>query len=257
MSAVSQSQTIEYPDSDGLPMADNTLQFQWIVTIQGSLDWIFRDRPDVFVAGDLLWYPVEGNNKLRAAPDAMVVFGRPKGYRGSYMQWREDNLPPQVVFEVLSPGNRPREITRKFQFYDTHQVQEYYVIDPDHNFIDGWIRQAGVLREIDALDGWVSPRLGIQFQIGEGQPVRILQPDGTPFLTYQEARALTNEARQHAEHESARAEQESARAEQESVRAEQESARAAFEATRAEQESARADRLADKLRALGIEPNDA
>ncbi|MCU0875242.1 MAG: hypothetical protein MUE50_23160, partial [Pirellulaceae bacterium] len=74
---------IEYPDSDGLPMSDNTLQFQWIVTLQGGLDALFRDDPDVFVAGDLLWYPVEGDNTVRAAPDVLVVFGRPKGYRGS------------------------------------------------------------------------------------------------------------------------------------------------------------------------------
>ncbi len=228
MSIASQTQTIEYPDSDGLPMAENTLQFQWIVTIQGSLDWIFRDDPDVFVAGDLLWYPVEGNNKRRAAPDAMVVFGRPKGYRGSYMQWREDDIPPQVVFEVLSPGNRPRELTDKFQFYDAHQVEEYYVVDPDRNFVDGWIRQAGSLQVIEELNGWISPKLGIHFQQVEGQPVRLLQPDGTPFLTYQEARALTEKARQQAEQEFARA----------------------------EQESARAERLAAKLRELGVEPND-
>ena len=221
MSTVERSQAIEYPDSDGLPMADNTLQFQWIVTIQGSLDWIFRDHPDVFVAGDLLWYPVQGNNKLRAAPDAMVVFGRPKGYRGSYMQWREDDIAPQVVFEVLSPGNRASDITRKFQFYDVHQVEEYYVIDPDHNVVEGWIREAGSLELIANLDRWVSPRLGIHFQISEGQPVRLLQPDGTPFLTYQEARVLTEKARQLAAHE-----------------------------------SARAARLAAQLRALGVEPND-
>ncbi len=249
MSIASQTPAIEYPDSDGLPMAENTLQFQWIVTIQGSLDWIFRDDPDVFVAGDLLWYPVEGNNKRRAAPDAMVVFGRPKGYRGSYMQWREDDIAPQVVFEVLSPGNRPRELTDKFQFYDFHQVEEYYVLDPDRNFIDGWIRQAGRLQSIENIDGWVSPRLRIHFQQFEGQPVILLQPDGTPFLTYQEARDLTERARQLAEQESARAEQESARAEQESARAEHESARA-------EQESARAERLAAKLRELGVEPDE-
>ena len=83
---------IDYPDSDGQPMADNTLQFQWIVTLQGGLDAMFRDDPNVFVAGDLLWYPVEGNNKLRVAPDALVAFGRPKGYRGSYMQWEEDGI---------------------------------------------------------------------------------------------------------------------------------------------------------------------
>lgn len=51
---------IIYPTSDGKPMADNTRQFRWIVTIQGGIDALFRDDPNVFVAGDLLWYPVEG-----------------------------------------------------------------------------------------------------------------------------------------------------------------------------------------------------
>src|SRR5262249_57937537 len=73
---------VEYPDCDGEPMSDNTLQFEWIVTIKEGLEAVFRDDPDVFVAGDLLWYPIEGDNKTRAAPDAMVAFGRPKGYRG-------------------------------------------------------------------------------------------------------------------------------------------------------------------------------
>src|SRR5262245_11370751 len=101
---------VVYPDSDGMPMADNTLQFQWIVTIQGGFDDLFRDRRDAFGAGDLLWYPVEGDNTVRVAPDAMVAFGRPKGYRGSYRQWEEDGIAPQVVFEVLSPSNRAGEM---------------------------------------------------------------------------------------------------------------------------------------------------
>jgi hypothetical protein len=44
----------------------------------GGLDAWFRHDPQVFVAGDLLWYPVEGNNRLSTAPDVMVAFGRPK-----------------------------------------------------------------------------------------------------------------------------------------------------------------------------------
>jgi Uma2 family endonuclease len=75
-----------YPDSDGQPMADNTKQFRWIVTIKENLEWLFANDPNVFVAGDLLWYPVEGNNKTRVAPDILVVFGRQKGDRGSYKQ---------------------------------------------------------------------------------------------------------------------------------------------------------------------------
>src|SRR6266478_4161492 len=122
--------TITYPDSDGQPMAENTLQFRWIVTIEGGLEACFRHDPNVFVAGDLLWYPVEGSNTLRMAPDAMVVFGRPKGDRGSYMQWLENHIAPQVVFEVLSPGNRFGEMLKKFRFYEHYGVEEYYIYDP-------------------------------------------------------------------------------------------------------------------------------
>src|SRR3954464_9457290 len=143
--------TIEYPDSDGQPMADNTLQFEWIVTIKGGLEALFRDRPDVFVAGDLLWYPVEGDATIRLAPDALVVFGRPKGYRGSYRQWEEGDIAPQVVFEVLSPGNRPQEMADKFRFYDTYGVEEYYVYDPDNVVLSGWQRRGGNLQPIDPV----------------------------------------------------------------------------------------------------------
>nr|WP_235963697.1 hypothetical protein [Tautonia rosea] len=54
---------VEYPDSDGKRMAEYTLEFQWIVTIKERLDALFRDRPDVFVAGDLLWYPSKGTTR--------------------------------------------------------------------------------------------------------------------------------------------------------------------------------------------------
>ena len=74
-----------YPESDGRPMADNTKQFRYIVTIHSGIADLFTHDPNVFVAGDLLWYPVEGNNVIRAAPDVMVVFGRPPGDRGSYL----------------------------------------------------------------------------------------------------------------------------------------------------------------------------
>jgi len=100
------NRTIIYPDSDGKPMADNTLQFRWIVLIKENLECLFQEYADVFVAGDLLWYPVEGHPDVRVAPEAMVVFGRPKGERGSYRQWQENNIAPQVIFEILSLGIR-------------------------------------------------------------------------------------------------------------------------------------------------------
>jgi Uma2 family endonuclease len=170
---------VTYSDCDGLPMSDNTQQFNWIVKIKENLEVLFADRSDVFVAGDLLWYPVEGDNRIRRAPDAMVAFGVNKGDRGSYQQWIENNVAPQVVFEILSPGNRLAEMIAKYEFYARYGVEEYYVYAPDRVELTGWVRQEGEFQVIEPIDGWVSPRLGIRFELGE--TLGIFRPDGEPF----------------------------------------------------------------------------
>lgn len=203
---ISTSSEVVYPESDGKPMADNTKQFRWIVVIEQNLEWLFAENPDVFVAGDLLWYPVEGNNQLRMAPDVMVVFGRPKGDRGSYQQWREDNIAPQVVFEVLSPGNTPREMDRKLLFYHTYGVEEYYLYDPDGNQLKGWYRsEEGLLDRIESISGWVSPRLGIRFELAE--ELQLYQPDGTLFFSFTEINRMLEQERQRVEQERQRADE--------------------------------------------------
>jgi Uma2 family endonuclease len=217
---------VTYPDSDGQPMSDNTLQFKWIVTIEGGLEGVFNDDANVFVAGDLLWYPVEGKPTIRAAPDAMVVFGRPKGDRGSYKQWEEEGIPPQVVFEVLSPGNRAGELERKFQFYERYGVEEYYIYDPDRGDLVGWRRVNDILEEIPDMAGFQSPRLKIHFEPREGPDnLKIIGPDGEPFRTYAELVKQSNADR----------------------------LRADEKARLAEEQTQRADRLAARLRELGIE----
>jgi Uma2 family endonuclease len=247
---------IEYPDSDGQPMSDNTLQFEWIVTIKEGLEALFRNDPQVFVGGDLLWYPLKEKPKTRVAPDTMVVFGRPKGYRGSYKQWEEAGIAPQVVFEILSPGNRPGEMIRKFQFYEKHGVDEFYLYDPESGALEGWLRGAQGLVAIDDMNGHVSPRLGIRFEPGEGpNNLKIIGPDGRPFLTYVELFDDREAERQRADFERQRAEAERQRAEAESQRAEAESQRAEAESQRAEAESQRANRMASKLREMGVEPD--
>ena len=192
------AQEIVYPDSDGKPMADNTKQFRWIVTIQGGLDAQFKDKPSVFVAGDLLWYPVEGRPTIRAAPDAMVVFGRPKGDRGSYQQWREGDIAPQVVFEVLSPGNTLPEMLEKLRFYERYGVEEFYIYDPDRSALSGWLGSAGQLNPIEAMDGWVSPRLAIRFTLENGE-LALYHPDGRKFASFVELERLREQAHQRAE----------------------------------------------------------
>ena len=225
---------IDYPDSDGERMSDNTLQFDWIAILKWNAESYFRDDPLVFVAGDHLIYTVEGEREIRQAPDVYVAFGRRKGYRGSYMVWEEDNVFPQVVFEVWSPINRVEKMNEKFKFYEKYGAEEYYILYPDFPaHMVGWIRRDDALVPIPQMNGFVSPRLGFRFAVVKGD-VKVYGPDsrelGTPTDV---ARDLDNERKQTEFHRQ----------------------RAESEKQRAEEQRQRADRLAEKLRGLGIDPN--
>jgi Uma2 family endonuclease len=186
---------IDYPESDGKPMADNTIQFRWIQRLEGNLEALFRDREDVFVAGDNLWYPVKGDIKTRQAPDVYVVFGRPKGDRGAYVQHREEGVPLTVVFEVLSPKNTVKMMEKKLDFYDTYGVEEYYVYDPKKNALTVYKRGRPALRELGPKQKYTSPRLGIKFDLA-GDEMVVYYPDGKPFLTFEEMEADRERERQ-------------------------------------------------------------
>lgn len=187
-----------YPESDGKPMADNTKQFRWILVIEQNLDWLYANDPNVFVAGDLLWYPVKGRNTIVTAPDVMVAFGRPKRDRGSYKQWEQDNIPPQVVFEILSPSNSSTEMDKKLLFYDRYGVDEYYIYDPDKNTLRGWLRTDDGLDAIGEMANWVSPRLTIRFDMS-GEELQIYRPDGCKFFSYAEVNGQLENEKQRAE----------------------------------------------------------
>ncbi len=196
----------------------------------------------------------------------MVAFGRPKGYRGAYLQWREGNIAPQVVFEILSPGNRKGEMDDKFDFYERYGAEEYYVYDPDRGRLDGWLRNAwGKLKPIPEMRGWRSPRLGIRFEL-EGNDWRLYYPDGQRFFTLIEAYDRLRQAELRAAVAMDRAdaalenyygaldrmEEETRRATQEAQRAEQEAQRAEQEAQRATEAEARVRELEAQLRAAGL-----
>jgi Uma2 family endonuclease len=221
---------IDYPDSDGEPMADNTLQFDWITLLVCELRALLHTET-AFVGGNLLWYPIKGDNKTRSAPDVMVAIGRPAGTRSSYRTWNEGDISPQVVFEVSSPGNGYDEMMRRLAFFERFGVEEVYFYSPQDFALQAWHRVDGQLTP-QPLKNLRSPRLGITFAFGE-DGLQIYRPDGRAFSTGDKAVL---------------------RAEQEQERAEREQERAEREQERAQQEQERAERLAAQLRALGIEP---
>ena len=234
------SRPIVYPESDGLPMAENTKQLRWIVTLYGNLAALFSDAPDVFVAGNQFWYPVEGEPEIRMAPDVYVVFGRPKGDRPSYQQWQEGGIPMTVVFEVLSPGNTHLEMVDKQSFYEEYGAEEYYIYDPDSNRLFVYRRQGELLRRVRQTTGFVSPRLGIRFDTS-GPELAVFRPDGQRFLTFEELETEWDKERQ----QRLAAEQRLSQIEQRASQAEQRAARLAELSRKARRQLATAEELTE------------
>ena len=126
MTRVTRRRDDGYPDSDGQPMADNTLQWDWMVKIVGEIE-LFAGQ-QVFVAGDLLWYPMKGDRQSSRRMRSST-FGQPARLPRKDKQWEEDGVAPQVVFEELSPSTLATS-GQKLSWYERHGVDEYYVIDP-------------------------------------------------------------------------------------------------------------------------------
>lgn len=257
---------VYYPAEDGQPMANSDLHALYIMQTRANLEVLF---PDDFVGSDIFWYPVKGRPEICHAPDVLVALGRPAEVGGhrrkSYLQWREEGVAPQVVFEFWSEGNTSGEEERKLRFYERYGVEEYYAYDVQTGRLCGWRREGEALVEIAGMDGWRSPRLGIVFRLEEGM-LRLSYPDGTPFQTLGEARAATERERiareqERAAKEAALAEKERERMAKEAALAEKERERAAKEAALVEKERERlakeaalaeVERLKEKLRASGM-----
>lgn len=121
---------IFYPSSDGEPLAESDLQFTPLTETVHVLRQRYRERSDVYVAGNLLLYYRMNDNEVRVAPDVLVVFGVEDYPRDSYVVWREDGKTPDFVMEIASPSTYSRDMTEKRDVYAGLGVTEYWRFDP-------------------------------------------------------------------------------------------------------------------------------
>jgi virulence-associated protein VagC len=115
------------------------------------------------------------------------------------------------------------------------------------------VRSQEWLEEIEEINGWVSPRLGVRFEL-TADTLEIYRPDGRRFLTPVELDQLREQEYQRAEQEHQRAEQERQRAEQERQRAEQERQDKEAALLQLEEERQRYQDLLAQLQQRGIDP---
>ena len=217
---------IEYPSGDGEPMAENDWQLHAILDAVGVLCHYFRDRPDVYVSGDLFIYYEEGNPKARVAPDVFVVFGVPKHFRQVYKLWEEGPV-PAFVMEVASRGTWRDDEKRKAKLYEQLGVKEYWQYDPTGDYLGLHLKGRRLVGDkyepqpvVDSLDGTVflrSETLGLDFRV-KGEERYFFDPAaGRRLLTLSEQAAAQHEAELQAEREAAAHHEAELRAEREAA----------------------------------------
>ena len=238
--SLGKSSRVQYPESDGQPMAENETQLFIMLALIAHLRAKFGG-PNAHVGGDMFWYPVEGQPTIVRAPDVFVAFGRPQDpKRRTWKTWEEAGKGLDLVVEVISPSNTWVELMRLLQFYDEYGVQEYVVLDPERGTVDVFRRfgEQSSLRPVPDADG-IAELIGMRFVPADGE-IDLIDLDLGRVLEPHELHAL--------------AAAETARANAEAERANAEAERANAETRRGEAAEARVAALEDRLRELGELP---
>lgn len=129
------STQIEYPDTDGKPMAESDLARDYLIYATKVLEIYFHDNPEVYVSGNLFIYYEKGNPQAVVAPDVFVVFGVNKGKRRSYKTWEERNKIPSFILEITSQSTQKEDQESKPNLYAALGVHEYFQYDPTRDYL--------------------------------------------------------------------------------------------------------------------------
>lgn len=203
---------IDYPDSDGQPMAESDFQREPLIYAVESLRIYFRDRPNVYVSGNVFVYYEQGNPKAVVAPDVFVVIGAPSHDRASYKLWQEPKA-PDFVLEITSKSTYSEDQGAKRGVYALLGVKEYWQYDPTGDYLEPRLQGLQLIernywplpvQERSGSDLQMhSAVLGLDLRLDEGQ-LRFHDPaTGEPLRSHAEselARRAAEQARQAAEH---------------------------------------------------------
>lgn len=177
--------TIDYPESDGKPMAETDKHRDLMNALIESLKAYFANDPEVYVSGNLLLYYVKGNPAKSVAPDVFVVRGVPKGDRRIYKLW-EEGTPPGIVIEISSRKTWREDWDTKLRLYEKLGVQEYFIFDPEYDYLPdpliGWKLEEGEYAPVEVVEGKVrSEALGLEL-VDTGETLRLLDPQTGQYL---------------------------------------------------------------------------
>jgi Uma2 family endonuclease len=182
---------IEYPSSDGEPMAESDITRDYITYSVEALKLYFQGISDVYVSANSFVYYEEGNKAAVVAPDIYVVFGVRKRKRDNYKVWQEGGTTPQFVLEITSATTQNVDQETQPETYRSLGVREYFQYDPSGDYLNPILQGVrlvnGQYEPIEANNIafdtlWLySEVLGLELHIVSGE-LRFRNPQTGEFL---------------------------------------------------------------------------
>jgi Uma2 family endonuclease len=190
---------LDYPTSDGRPMAETDWHRKLMTNLINTLTAFFAASPRVYVSGNLLVFYEPGNKRRHLAPDVFVARGVAKYDRPNYLIWRE-RKPPEFVIELTSSTTRREDVAHKFALYrDVLRVKEYFLFDPFEDYLEppmqGYRLRKGEYIPIKPVAGRLPSRVvGLHLERA-GSDLRLWNPEtGLWLSTAEENQARLAEA---------------------------------------------------------------
>jgi Uma2 family endonuclease len=206
------------------PPLESDLHFQQIALLWECLDWFWRDRQDYYAAGNMTVYysPEKITTREFRGPDFFVALDTVKHPRTSWVIWNEGGKFPNVIIELLSDSTaRTDRGPKKLLYQDRFQTPEYFWFNP-------WVKPRS--RKPQEFRG---------FRLIDGRYIELL-PDANGWLWSQELQLYLGIHHEQLRYFTPQGELVPTRGE--------------WEMQRADLEMQRAERLAEKLRELGVDP---
>ncbi|QIZ73662.1 Uma2 family endonuclease [Oxynema aestuarii] len=210
------------------PPLETYLHLQQMMLLIKCLEWLWQDRDDFFATGNQTIYYSANQRKSEdfRGPDFFVVLNTRRQPRKSWTVWEEDGKYPNLIVELLSASTAQVDRELKKQIYqDIFRTPDYFWFDPDSLEFAGFHLSDGSYHPLEANPRGHLWSEQLQLFLGiDNRQLRFFTPEGELVPTPEEAAKL--------------AQQEVNRERQERELAQQE-----------------IDRLSQKLRELGIDPN--
>jgi len=191
------------------PPLETHLHVQQMLLLIKCLDWLWRDRSDYFATGNLTVYysPRQRKSEDFRGPDFFVVLDTERKPRKSWVVWEEEGKYPNIIIELLSDSTAKTDRGLKKEIYqDIFRTPDYFWFDPDSLEFKGFHLLDGIYHDLQPNEQGHLWSQQLNFYLGiHNRQLRFFAPDGqlmpTPEESAQAAEAMAEAERQRAEAE--------------------------------------------------------